>query len=201
LQTAGVAIAPSGFVQVDARFATSAPGIFAAGDVLGPPALASLAMEQARVAMCHAFDLPFKMAADRHWPRYVFSVPEVAWVGLSESEARAQSIDVEVGRSSFAVNAKARISGFADGLVKLIFRAEDRKLLGVFIVGELASELVHIGQFVLHTGGSIDRFIDATFAVPTRSEAYKYAAYDGLMRLARRTTNVAPARPALAAAG
>lgn len=82
-------------------------------------------------------------------------------------------------------NAKARISGFPDGLVKLVFRMPDKVLLGVHIVGELASELVHIGQFVIQEGGTIDRFIDATFAVPTRSEAYKYAAYDGLMRLAR----------------
>src|SRR2546428_400986 len=90
------------------------------------------------------------------------------------------------GRSSFGSNAKARISGFADGLIKLVFRVPDKVLLGVHIVGELASELVHIGQFVMHEGGTIDRFIDATFAVPTRSEAYKYAAYDGLMRLSRR---------------
>ena len=92
-----------------------------------------------------------------------------------------------MGRSSFGTNAKARISGFPDGLVKLVFRVTDKVLVGVHIVGELASELVHIGQFVMHEGGTIERFIDATFAVPTRSEAYKYAAYDGLMRLARRT--------------
>jgi NAD(P) transhydrogenase len=92
-----------------------------------------------------------------------------------------------VGRASFGTNAKARISGFPDGLVKLVFRMPDKVLLGVHIVGELASELIHIGQFVMHVGGTIDRFIDATFGVPTRSEAYKYAAYDGLDRLARRT--------------
>ena len=83
-------------------------------------------------------------------------------------------------------NAKARISGFPDGLFKLLFRVSDKVLLGVHIVGEPASELIHIGQLVIHMGGTIDRFIDATFAVPTRSEAYKYAAYDGLMRLAHR---------------
>ena len=99
--------------------------------------------------------------------------------------ARPGSTTRSVDRS-FGTNAKARISGFPDGLVKLVFRVPDKLLLGVHIVGELASELVHIGQFVLHEGGTIDRFIDATFAVPTRSEAYKYAAYDGLMRLARR---------------
>jgi NAD(P) transhydrogenase len=186
LAEAGVAVDEAGWVQVDGRYQTTAPGVFAAGDLIGPPGLASVAMEQARVAVCHACGFPYKTAADRHWPTYVFSIPEVAWVGWSEEQARGAGVPFEVGRSSFAVNAKARISGFAEGLVKLLFRVPDKVLLGVQIVGELASELIHIGQFVLHTGGTIDRFIDATFAVPTRSEAYKYAAYDGLMRLARR---------------
>ena len=166
--------------------------MFAAGDVIGPLGLASVAMEQARVAVCHAFGFEYKKETDRFRPTYVFSIPEVAWVGLTEEQARASGIEYEVGRSSFGTNAKARISGFPDGLVKLVFRVPDKVLLGVHIVGELASELVHIGQFVMHEGGTIDRFIDATFAVPTRSEAYKYAAYDGLMRLERR----AGSRPA-----
>ena len=171
---------------MDGRYATTAPGVFAAGDVIGPPGLASIAMEQARVAVCHAFGIEFKTVADRFRPLYVFSIPEAAWVGLTEEEARTGGLDCETGRSSFGTNAKARISGFPDGLVKLVFRASDKTLVGVHIVGELASELIHIGQFVMHEGGTIDHFIDATFAVPTRSEAYKYAAYDGLMRLSRR---------------
>jgi NAD(P) transhydrogenase len=186
LAEAGVAREESAFVRVDERYETTARGVFAAGDVVGPPGLASLAMEQARVAVCHAFGFPFKRTADRVWPRYVFSIPEAAWVGLTEQEAQRAGIEYEVGRSSFGANPKARISGFPDGLVKLLFHVPDRVLLGVHIVGELASELVHVGQFVMHVGGTIDRFIDATFAVPSRSEAYKYAAYDGLMRLARR---------------
>src|SRR5207253_1176466 len=128
----------------------------------------------------------FKSGADRFRPTYVFSIPEIAAVGMTEEQARASGEEHEVGRCSFMTNAKARISGFPDGLVKLIFRVSDKTLLGVHIVGELASELIHIGQFVLQDAGTIDRFIDATFAVPTRSEAYKYAAYDGLARLARR---------------
>jgi NAD(P) transhydrogenase len=160
--------------------------VFAAGDVIGPLGLASSAMEQARIAVCHAFGFEYKKETDRFRPSYVFSIPEAAWVGLTEEQARASGIEYEVGRSSFGTNAKAQISGFPDGLVKLVFRVPDKTLLGVHIVGELASELVHIGQFVMHQGGAIDRFIDATFAVPTRSEAYKYAAYDGLMRFARR---------------
>ena len=187
LAEAGVEIDSRGWVQVDDRYATTATGVFAAGDVIGPLGLASMAMEQARVAVCHAFGFEYKKETDRFRPRYVFSIPEAAWVGLTEEEARAAGIAYEVGRSSFGTNAKARISGFPDGLVKLVFEVPDKTLLGVHIVGELASEIVHIGQFVMHEGGTIDRFIDATFAVPTRSESYKYAAYDGLMRLARRT--------------
>lgn len=181
----GVKFDPAGWVMVDGRYATTAAGVFAAGDVIGPPGLAAVAMEQARVAICHAFGFEFKSEVDHFRPAYIFSIPEVAWVGLTEEQVRIAGIDYEVGRCSFGTNAKAQISGFPDGLVKLIFRAPDKVLLGVHIVGEVASELIHIGQFVIQVGGTIDRFIDATFAVPTRSEAYKYAAYDGLMRLAR----------------
>ena len=187
LAEAGVEIDSGGWVQVDDRYATSAPGVFAAGDVIGSLGLASTAMEQARVAVCHAFGFEYKKETDQFRPTYIFSIPEVAWVGLTEEQARASGTEYEVGRSSFGTNAKARISGFPDGLVKLVFRVSDKTLLGVHIVGELATELIHLGQFVMHEGGTIDRFIDATFAVPTRSEAYKYAAYDGLMRLERHT--------------
>lgn len=185
LSEIGVELDADGWVQVDERYRTAVPGVLAAGDIIGPPGLAAIAMEQARVAVCHAFDFNFKNETDRFRPTYIFSIPEVAWVGLTEEQARADGIDHEVGRCSFSTNPKARISGFPDGLVKLVFRSPDKVLLGVHIVGELASELIHIGQFVMHVGGTIDRFIDATFAVPTRSEAYKYAAYDGLQRLAR----------------
>jgi NAD(P) transhydrogenase len=186
LEAVGIELDAAGWVRVDERYETTARGVFAAGDVIGPPSLAAVAMEQARVAICHAFGFEFKTETDRHRPTYIFSIPEVAWVGLTEEQAGAQGIDYEVGRSSFGANAKARISGFPDGLLKLVFGVPDKVLLGVHIVGEVASELIHIGQFVIHEGGTIDRFIDATFAVPTRSEAYKYAAYDGLMRLDRR---------------
>jgi NAD(P) transhydrogenase len=191
LAEAGVQLDDAGWVRVDERYETTLSGVFAAGDVIGDLGLASVAMEQARVAVCRAFGFEFKTAIDCFRPAYVFSIPEAAWVGLTEEQARAAGIEYEVGRSSFGANAKARISGFPDGLVKLVFRVSDKALLGVHIVGELASELVHIGQFVMHEGGTIDRFIDATFAVPTRSEAYKYAAYDGLMRLERRARRAA----------
>jgi NAD(P) transhydrogenase len=187
LEEIGVEFDSAGWVRVDDRYATTAEGVFAAGDVIGPPGLAAVAMEQARVAICHAFGFEYKREVDHNRPTYIFSIPEVAWVGLTEEQVRTAGIDYEVGRCPFGTNAKARISGFPDGLVKLVFRASDKTLLGVQIVGEVASELIHIGQFVIQVGGTIDRFIDATFAVPTRSEAYKYAAYDGLMRLAQRS--------------
>ena len=188
LEDVGVERGPDGNVKVDKGFRTSVEGIFAAGDVIGPPGLAATSMEQARVAMCHAFGFDFKLAVDPLCPKYVFSIPEVASVGYNEVEAKAQEVEYEVGRASFANNAKARISGFADGLIKLVFRTSDKRLIGVHIVGEGASELIHLGQFVLHEERTIDAFIHATFAVPTRSEAYKYAAYDGLMRLERRAS-------------
>ena len=110
LAEAGVEIDSAGWVRVDDRYATTAPGVFAAGDVIGPLGLASMAMEQARVAVCHAFGFEYKKEADRFRPSYVFSIPEAAWVGLTEEQARASGIDYEVGRSSFGTNAKAQIS-------------------------------------------------------------------------------------------
>lgn len=186
LEEAGVATRPDGSIQVDEHYETSLRGVFAAGDVIGSPELAAAAMEEARVAVCHAFGFTYKRAVDEILPQYVFSIPEIASVGITEEAARRAAVPYEVGRAAFGNNAKAQLSGFADGFVKLVFRTADRVLLGVHIVGEQASELIHLGQLVLQQGGTIERFIHTTFAVPTRSEAYKYAAYDGLMRLSRR---------------
>jgi NAD(P) transhydrogenase len=185
LAEAGVAVSEHGDIVVDERCETTAPGIYAAGDVIGPPRLASVSMEQARVAICHAFGIAFKETVDALAPQCVYSIPEVAMVGMTEAQAKAAGVDYETGRALFSANAKAKISSFHEGMVKLVFRRADRLLLGVHILGEMASELIHLGQFVLHEREPIDRFIHATFAVPTRSEAYEYAAYDGLMRLDR----------------
>jgi NAD(P) transhydrogenase len=141
-------------------------------------------MEQGRVAVCHAFGIPFKESVDRLPPFGVYSIPEVAMAGMTEDAAVASGIDHEVGRAWCAQNARARMAGTTDGLVKLVFRRDDRRLLGVHIVADIASELVHVGQAVLHGSGTIDRFIHTTFNVPTYTEAFKYAAYDGLQRLA-----------------
>jgi NAD(P) transhydrogenase len=143
-------------------------------------------MEQGRVAACYALGIPFKDTVDPMPPFGVYSVPEAAMVGLTEEDAAALGMDYEVGRGWFADNTRARIAGAEDGLVKLIFRREDRKLLGVHVLGDHAAELVHQGQALLKYGGTIDYFIHSTFNVPTESEAYKYAAYDGLQRLQAR---------------
>lgn len=186
LAEAGVEADDRGRIRVDQNFQTTAPGIYAAGDITGPPGLASVAMEQARVAMCRAFDIPFKETLDPAVPTGIYTLPEASMVGLTEEAARAAGEDVETGRAFFEANARARIAGTTEGLVKLVFRASDRRLLGAHILGEEATELIHVAQAVLHTGGTIDEFIDTTFNFPTRADAYKYAAYDGLQRLQAR---------------
>jgi NAD(P) transhydrogenase len=189
LDAVGVTADDRGRVEVDERFETTCPGIYAAGDVIGPPGLASVAMEGARVAMCRAFDIPFKEQLDQLVPTGIYTLPEVSMVGLTEEAARAQDDagdDVEVGTALFAGNARAMIAGSTDGMVKLVFRASDKTLLGAHIFGEEATELIHVAQAVLHRRGTIDEFIDTTFNFPTRADAYKYAAYDGLQRLRRR---------------
>jgi NAD(P) transhydrogenase len=188
LAEAGVEADERGRVKVDENFRTTAEGIYAAGDVTGPPGLASVAMEQARVAMCRAFDIPFKETIDATIPAGIYTLPETSMVGLTEQAARDRGEDVETGRALFEANARARIAGSTDGLLKLVFRAEDKRLLGCHILGEEATELIHIAQAVLHEEGTIDDFIDTTFNFPTRADAYKYAAYDGLQRLQARAS-------------
>jgi len=185
LDMAGVAVDERGRIVVDDRFRTTAPGIYAAGDVIGPPALASVSMEQARVAACWAFDIPFKRTVDPLPPFGVYSIPEVAMVGLTEQQAEATGIDYAVGRAPLDQNTRATIAGSTEGMVKLVFGRDELDLLGVHIVGEAATELIHHGQAVIHFGGTIDYFIHSTFNVPTVSEAYKYAAYDGLSNVGR----------------
>jgi NAD(P) transhydrogenase len=183
LEAAGVKLDARGRIVVDDKFRTTADWVWAAGDVIGAPALASVSMEQGRVAACNAFGIPFKDTVDPLAPYGVYSIPEVAMAGLTEEGAAAAGIDYEVGRGWFAENPRSIIAGSTEGLVKLIFRRENRQLIGVHVLGDYASELIHQGQAVMHEGASIDRFIDATFNFPTRSEMYKYAAYDGLQRL------------------
>jgi len=185
LEAAGIATDERGRIIVDEHYRTTADGIYAAGDVIGPPALGSVSMEQARVAACWAFDIPLKRAVDSLPPFGVYSVPEVAMVGLTEEAAAAEGIAVATGRARFDANTRAAISGATDGMVKLVFARDDLTVLGVHVLGEAATELVHLGQAVIHFGGTIEYFIHTTFNVPTMSEAFKYAAYDGLRRVGR----------------
>lgn len=199
LEGAGVKLDERKRVLIDDRYQTNLEGVFAAGDLIGPPALASVSMEQGRVAICHAFGIPFKQKVDPVPPLGVYSVPEVAAVGTTEEEAQQKGIDYEVGRASFSDNTRARITGLMDGLIKLIFRKDDLRLLGAHIIGDQATELIHLGQSVMHHDGQIDDFIETTYNVPARSEIYKYAAYDGLGRLQRFDCikDVSPTRPAV----
>ncbi len=186
LEEAGVRTNQRGFILVDENYRTTVPSIFAAGDVIGFPALASTSMEQARVAMCHAFDLRYKQRVHAVLPYGVWTVPEVAMVGETEETARAKELSYEVGKTTFRSNMRGQIIGDLDGFVKLIFRRDDQRLLGCSIVGEGACELIHLAAAVMSFDGTIDYFIQAVFNYPTLSDAYKYAAYDGLQRLARR---------------
>ncbi|MEA3245405.1 MAG: Si-specific NAD(P)(+) transhydrogenase [Gemmatimonadota bacterium] len=191
LEDAGVRANNRGFVLVDEHYRTTVPTIFAAGDVIGFPALAATSMEQARVAMCHAFDLKYKEAVSPVLPYGVWTVPEIAMVGETEDTARQKDLPYEVGRSSFRLNPRGQIIGDLEGFVKLVFRRDNQRLLGCSVFGEGACELIHVAAAVLTFGGTIDYFIQGVFNYPTLSDAYKYAAYDGLQRLARRRSKMA----------
>jgi NAD(P) transhydrogenase len=190
LERAGVTLDDKGRILVNEHFQTSAPRIYAAGDVVGNPALASVSMEQGRVAMCHAFGFPYKTKVSPLTPFGVYTIPEISMVGATEDDLRKRGIDYEVGRAGYEDNARGQIIGERDGAMKLLFAPQTKRLLGVHIIGDRATELIHIGQMVMEHDGTIDVFIDSVFNFPTLSEIYKYAAYDGLGRLARR-----PAEP------
>jgi NAD(P) transhydrogenase len=164
--------------------------IYAAGDVVGFPALASVAMEQGRVAACHAFGIEYKKKVASQFPYGLYTIPEVSMIGETEESAKKKGLDYEVGRAFYRGNARGQIVGDVSGMVKLLFTVADKKLVGVHIIGERATELVHVGQAVMHFGGRIDDFIDLVFNFPTLGEMFKYAAYDGLGRLQRRNATI-----------
>ena len=184
LDAAGVKTGNRGLLIVDEHYRTNVPNIYAAGDVIGFPALASTSMEQARVAMVHAFDLKYKTSVASTLPYAIYTIPEVATVGLTEEDCKKKGIDCAAGRAAYRNNARGQIIGDMRGLIKLIFERNSLKLLGVHIVGENASELLHVGMMVMQYGGTINAFIDCVFNFPSLGEAYKYAAYDGLGSLA-----------------
>ena len=182
LEQAGVALDRAGHVAVDGHYRTTAANVVAAGDVIGPPGLASVSMEQGRVAVSRAFGFPLRQAVDQLVPVGIYTIPEAAAVGMTEKRAGDAGHDFEVGRAWFGRNTRAVIARESEGLVKLVFERAGGRLLGVHILGTDAAELIHLGQAVIRHGGSIDEFIQTTFNVPTRTDAYKYAAYDGLKR-------------------
>ena len=173
-----------GYIQVDDDYRTACPSIYAAGDVIGFPALASTSMEQARVAVCHAFGFTYKRQVSHLLPYGIYTIPEVSSIGLSEEQAQEKKIAYVVGRAFYRDNARGKIVGDKDGVIKLLFERSSRKLIGCHCIGERASELVHIGQMALMLGGGVDTLIEMVFNYPTLSEMFKYAAYDALAALA-----------------
>jgi len=159
------------------------PNIYAAGDVIGFPALASASMEQARVAMVHAFDLEYKEHVSPVQPIAVYTIPEISSVGLTEDDCRSKDIPYLVGRAYYENNPRGQIIGDMSGMIKLVFSPDDKKLLGTHIIGEQASELIHIAAHVMLVNGTIDAFIQSVYNYPTLADLYKYAAYDGLKNL------------------
>ncbi len=183
LATVGVEVDARGNVVVDEDFRTAVPSIYASGDVVGFPALASVSMEQARVAVCHAFGFTYKRQVSELLPYGVYTIPEVSCVGLGEDEAGRRGLDVVAGRAFFRDNVRGQIMGDRDGMVKLVFDRSTRRLIGCHCIGERASELVHVGLAVMVLGGSVETFIEMVFNHPTLGETFKYAAYDALASL------------------
>jgi NAD(P) transhydrogenase len=182
LACAGLQPDNRGRLVVDGNYRTQVPDIYAVGDIIGFPALASTSMEQGRLAVCHAFGVKAKSSPER-FPYGIYAVPEISMVGKTEEELTEASIPYEIGKARYKEIARGQIVGDVTGLLKLIFHSETRELLGVHIIGEGASELIHIGQAVLSFGGKIDYFVDTVFNYPTLAECYKVAAFDGVNRL------------------
>src|SRR6202158_1683893 len=182
LDKCGLACDERGRLVVDEHYRTDLPGIYAAGDVIGFPALASTSMEQGRLAVCHAFCVSAR-SVPALFPYGIYAVPEISMVGKTEEELTHAGIAYEVGKARYREIARGQIIGDTTGLLKLIFHSETRVLLGVHIIGDGASELIHIGQAVLSFGGTIDYFINTVFNYTTLAECYKVAAFDGINRI------------------
>ena len=183
LEAIGVKLGQRGLIRVNEKYQTSVPNIYAAGDVIGFPALAATSMEQARVAMIHAFGKDHEERLSPVLPFAVYAIPEVSMVGKTEDECKSQNIPYVVGRGYYEDNARGQIIGDMSGMIKLIFSPSDRKILGVHILGEQAAELIHIGSHLMMLNGDIDECVHAVYNYPTLSDLYKAAAHDGLDRM------------------
>ncbi|MBM86237.1 MAG: Si-specific NAD(P)(+) transhydrogenase [Rhodospirillaceae bacterium] len=183
LEAVGLKADSRGRLAVDKKtFQTSVPHIYAAGDVIGFPSLASTSMEQGRIAACHALGHPV-FNPPEFFPYGIYAVPEISTVGLSEEEVREANIPYEVGIARFRETSRGHIMGLNSGMMKIIVNLKTRKLLGVHIVGEGATELIHIGQAVLNLDGPLEYLVETTFNYPTLAEAYKIAALDAWNRM------------------
>ncbi len=185
LEAVGLAADKRGRLAVDKEtFQTAVPHVYAVGDIIGFPSLASTSMEQGRIAACHAFG-EAAHAAPEFFPYGIYSVPEISTIGITEEQAREKRIPFECGVARFRETSRGHIMGLSSGFMKMVFAIETRRLLGVHIVGEGATELIHIGQAVLNLGGTLDYFVENTFNYPTLAEAYKIAALDAWNRMPR----------------
>ncbi len=182
LDQVGIEADRRGRITVNEDYQTSLPHVYAAGDVIGFPSLASTSMEQGRHAACHAFEADVASQPEL-FPYGIYAVPEISMVGLTEQECNKRHIDYEVGIARFRETARGQIMGLREGMLKMLFSIETQKLLGVHIIGEGATELVHIGQAVISLGGTLDYFVQTVFNYPTLAEGYKIAALDAYNRM------------------
>jgi NAD(P) transhydrogenase len=182
LEAAGLKADERGRLKVNEQYQTEVPHVYAAGDVIGFPSLASTSLEQGRLAACHAFGVEAK-SAPALFPYGIYTIPEISYVGRNEEELTQANVPYEMGKADYREIARGQIIGDSIGMLKILFHRQTRELLGVHIIGESASELVHIGQAVMSLGGTIDYFINTVFNYPTLAECYKNAAFDGLNRL------------------
>ena len=192
LENAKIEPGKRGLLIVNEHFQTSQPHIYAAGDVIGHPALASTSMEQARVAMCHAFDFGYKTHVGKLLPYGIYTIPECSYVGATEEELIQQGVAYEVGRAELSENGRGRIMG-ETGFVKLLVSPATRRVLGAHIVGERASELAHVAQAHMMHDATLDIFIEQVFNYPTLGEAFKYATYSALGALEKHAAKLGAA--------
>jgi NAD(P) transhydrogenase len=184
LAAAGLESDSRGRIAVDGNYRTAQPNIFAVGDVIGFPSLASVSMEQGRIATSNAFGLPVH-SNRANYPYGIYTIPEISFIGKTEEQLTDEGVPYEVGISYFREIARGQIRGDTTGRLKLIFSPDTKLLLGVHIIGEGASELLHIGQAVFALGGTMEYFVDNVFNYPTLAESYKAAAFNGLNKLSR----------------
>jgi NAD(P) transhydrogenase len=182
---AGIEADSRGRIPVDKDFRTKVPHIFAVGDVIGFPSLASVSMEQGRIAVARAFGDESEQSNPGFYPYGIYTIPEISFIGKTEEQLTEEDVPYEVGVAYYREIARGQIRGDTTGRLKLIFHRETREILGVHIIGEGAAELVHIGQAVMALGGKVDYFIDTVFNYPTLAECYKAAAFNGVNRLAK----------------